>query len=377
MDYAQLYFYSEPISGSTYQQSPRLQPYSITGTPRSTPTHYSSLRHTNTPPPLPPLPPSPRHIPSYYSPSYIGSGSGIGGLTPIGRSYRSYYQPHASGSVINFGRISPAAAHTGPLLATSAAADFALPPSLAQSPLHYLPPLKDPSLLPQVPVAVLYGNHNPSVHTGSYLYRPHRRASCLSADYPPTILAPPPSILKTTGIKCKSSYIKDIDIDDDRGELEITKIIPESHITGDTTPPPQPPTATKPAELPAAELIDTTPPNQQHSPLASTTHLPQHFDSCEEFNNIVDDTSCFNQKRMMVSKLWNNCFPELTHTHVHRHNFYLCQVCITALPSPTLFKTNLILLFSVAKKYPSAYHLSILSLDSSNLVFGSSSMFSA
>uniref|UniRef100_C4JC95 IP20291p n=4 Tax=melanogaster group TaxID=32346 RepID=C4JC95_DROME len=28
---------------------------------------------------------------------------------------------------------------------------------------------------------------------------------------------------------------------------------------------------------------------------------------------------------MMVSKLWNSCFPEFTPDHVHRHNFYLCQ----------------------------------------------------
>ncbi|XP_055848520.1 protein rolling stone [Episyrphus balteatus] len=28
---------------------------------------------------------------------------------------------------------------------------------------------------------------------------------------------------------------------------------------------------------------------------------------------------------MMVSKLWNSCFPEFSSEHVHRHNFYLCQ----------------------------------------------------
>ncbi|XP_037960965.1 protein rolling stone [Teleopsis dalmanni] len=28
---------------------------------------------------------------------------------------------------------------------------------------------------------------------------------------------------------------------------------------------------------------------------------------------------------MMVSKLWNSCFPEFMPEHVHRHNFYLCQ----------------------------------------------------
>ncbi|TDG43216.1 hypothetical protein AWZ03_010376 [Drosophila navojoa] len=52
---------------------------------------------------------------------------------------------------------------------------------------------------------------------------------------------------------------------------------------------------------------------------------PSH-DSCEGFNQFANDaSSCLGNQRMMVSKLWNSCFPEFTPDHVHRHNFYLCQ----------------------------------------------------
>ncbi|XP_020810564.1 uncharacterized protein LOC110185894 [Drosophila serrata] len=49
-------------------------------------------------------------------------------------------------------------------------------------------------------------------------------------------------------------------------------------------------------------------------------------DSCEGFNHFATNAgSCLGNQRMMVSKLWNSCFPEFTPDHVHRHNFYLCQ----------------------------------------------------
>ncbi|EDX04904.1 GD22071 [Drosophila simulans] len=49
-------------------------------------------------------------------------------------------------------------------------------------------------------------------------------------------------------------------------------------------------------------------------------------DSCEGFNQFATNAgSCLGNQRMMVSKLWNSCFPEFTPDHVHRHNFYLCQ----------------------------------------------------
>lgn len=47
--------------------------------------------------------------------------------------------------------------------------------------------------------------------------------------------------------------------------------------------------------------------------------------SCENFHHLASNLSCFQRRRMMVSKLWKGCFPDVTPEHVHRHNFYLCQ----------------------------------------------------
>ncbi|XP_001355757.4 uncharacterized protein hbt [Drosophila pseudoobscura] len=72
----------------------------------------------------------------------------------------------------------------------------------------------------------------------------------------------------------------------------------------------------------------------QQTPQQSQGHQQQAYhsyqypsqDSCEGFNHFANDTSsCLGNQRMMVSKLWNSCFPEFTPDHVHRHNFYLCQ----------------------------------------------------
>lgn len=61
---------------------------------------------------------------------------------------------------------------------------------------------------------------------------------------------------------------------------------------------------------------------QQTSTIYSTRSTPA---SCENFHHLASNLSCFQRRRMMVSKLWKGCFPDVTPEHVHRHNFYLCQ----------------------------------------------------
>lgn len=48
--------------------------------------------------------------------------------------------------------------------------------------------------------------------------------------------------------------------------------------------------------------------------------------TAEEEEDTDTTPKCPPSNRMMVSKLWNSCFPEFSSEHVHRHNFYLCQV---------------------------------------------------
>ncbi|KNC21241.1 hypothetical protein FF38_01479, partial [Lucilia cuprina] len=47
--------------------------------------------------------------------------------------------------------------------------------------------------------------------------------------------------------------------------------------------------------------------------------------SCENFHHLASNLGFIQRHRMMVSKLWKGCFPDVTPEHVHRHNFYLCQ----------------------------------------------------
>ncbi|XP_018786961.1 PREDICTED: uncharacterized protein LOC108967788, partial [Bactrocera latifrons] len=110
----------------------------------------------------------------------------------------------------------------------------------------------------------------------------------------------------------------------------LTITAPENSIASESpipvaTPPPTPTDFLYP-QLSAQQQYQHQPQHYHHQQRTTTTRLPQHDDSCEEFNNITDDpTSCVGQKRMMVSRLWNSCFPKFTPEHVHRHNFYLCQ----------------------------------------------------